>query len=101
VVDDPNVAAASLLYDMSVLQTNEHSELGYRRAAKAIVALPMAVGDLVRDDRLREVPFVGPSSIRIVREFVETGRSATLDQALANSGRSSKVATLRALRSGS
>jgi histidinol phosphatase-like PHP family hydrolase len=98
VVDDPNVAAASLLYDMSVLQTNEHSELGYRRAAKAIVALPMAVGDLVREDRLREVPFVGPSSIRIVREFVESGRSATLDQAVANSGRSAKIATLRTLR---
>ena len=39
--DDLNMAAAALLYDMAALQSTERSQFGYKRAAKAIVGLPV------------------------------------------------------------
>ena len=53
--DDLNMAAASLLCDMAALQATERSQFGYTRAAKAIVGLPVSVGDLVTAGRLREI----------------------------------------------
>jgi hypothetical protein len=35
---DPNIAAASLLQDLALLQPTERSRFGYKRAAKAIAA---------------------------------------------------------------
>jgi putative hydrolase len=98
--DDVNMAAAGLLYDMALLQPNERSQLGYRRAAQAIVALPVAVAELVAVGSLREVPFIGPSSARIVAELVEGGRSQTVEAALAASKAAPKVAAARSLRGG-
>ena len=60
------MAAAALLYDMAALQPTERSQFGYKRAAKAIVGLPVPVSELVAAGSLRDVPFVGPSSARIV-----------------------------------
>jgi len=97
---DFNLAAAALLYDMVALQPSERSAFGYKRAAKAIVGLTESVVDLVATDRLRDVPFVGPSSTRIVRELVESGRSATVERAVAASAKSSEVTKRRALRAG-
>ena len=78
---------------MAALQPTERSRFGYKRAAKAIVYLPMPVTDLVTAGTLREVPFVGPASARIDhgvgragpvadrrggrREVREDGRSVT------------------------
>ena len=53
VLDDPNMAAAGLLNDMAALDSGDRA-LAYTRAAKAIVALPEAVADLVSAERLRE-----------------------------------------------
>ena len=75
VQDDVNMAAAALLYDMAALQPAERSQFGYKRAAKAIIGLPVSVADLVLAGTLREIPFVGPASARIVTEVVEQGRS--------------------------
>jgi histidinol phosphatase-like PHP family hydrolase len=85
---------------MAILQPNERSRFGYKRAAKAIVALTSPVRDVVASGALRDVPFVGPSSARIVTEYVETGVSATVDAAVARSGQASKVAAARELRGG-
>ena len=90
------MTAAGLLHDMAALQPNERSQLGYKRAAKAVIALPMPVSDLVAAGTLRDVPYIGPSSARIVLELVETGSSATVDAAVA--GRRDKVEALRRLR---
>ena len=98
-LQDLNLAAAALLYDMVALQASERSAFGYKRAAKAVVGLPESVVDLVAGDRLRDVPFVGPSSTRIVRELVETGRSPTVERAIASSAKASDVAKRRVLRS--
>ena len=95
---DINMEAAALLHDMAALQPNERSQIGYKRAAKAIVALPLLVSDLVQAGSLRDVPFVGPSSARIVTELVETGTSQTVGEAVAASPRADAVAKLRRLR---
>ena len=92
------MAAAGLLQDMAALQPNERSQLGYKRAAKAVVALPMEVRDLVEAGTLRDVPYIGPSSARVITELVEAGRSPTVETAVGNSPQASKVTALRALR---
>jgi putative hydrolase len=91
--------AAGLLYDMAALQNNQHAERAYKRAAKAVIGLPMPVSDLVQAGTLSDVPFIGPSTARIIVEFVETAASRTVDAAVAASAQGSKVLALRKLRS--
>ena len=95
---DINMTAAGLLHDMAALQPNERSQLGYKRAAKAVIALPLTVSDLVAAGTLRDVPYIGPSSARIITELVDTGASSTVDVAVAASRQADKVASLRQLR---
>jgi len=97
-IEDVNLSAAGLLYDMAALQPPERSQLGYKRAARAIVTLPVDVSELVASGRLQEVPFVGPSSARIITELVREGKSASVEAALAASRKTSKVEEGRALR---
>ena len=89
--DDPNIAAAGLLYDMAALQGSEGSRLGYRRAAAAIVALPASVIELVESGALEDVSLIGPASTRILTEFVREGTSPTVDAAVAASERRDDV----------
>lgn len=98
--EDHNLAAASLLQDMAILQQNERSRFGYKRAAKAIVALTSPVRDVVASGAIRDVPFVGPASARIVQEYIETGASPTVDAAVARSGEAPKVESARRMRDG-
>jgi histidinol phosphatase-like PHP family hydrolase len=98
--DDLNMAAASLLYDMAALQATERSQFGYKRAAKAIIGLPVSVADLVTAGTLREIPFVGPASARIITEVVEQGRSPSVEAAIEQSTRPSQLASRRQFRGG-
>ena len=95
---DLNMAAASLLYDMAALQPTERSQFGYKRAAKAIVGLPVSVADFVAAGTLREIPFVGPASARIITEVVELGRSPSVEAAIEQSTRPSQLASRRQFR---
>src|SRR4029079_18072834 len=79
---DLNMIAAGLLHDMAAVQSNQHAAKAYKRAAKAVIGLPMLVSDLVQAGTLAEVPFIGPSSARIVIELVETAASRTVDAAV-------------------
>jgi histidinol phosphatase-like PHP family hydrolase len=97
-LDDLNMRAAGLLYDMAELQSVERAGFGYKRAAKAIVGLPVLVSDLVQAGTLRDVTFIGPSSARVVTELVEQGRSPTVDAAVAASPKASAIAARRLLR---
>ena len=97
-VEDPNLEAAALLYDMAALQSTERSQLGYKRAARSIIGLPVSVADLVAAGSLREIPFVGPASTRIVTEFVTMGHSPTVDAAVEHSAKRSQVIAKRQFR---
>jgi histidinol phosphatase-like PHP family hydrolase len=92
------MAAAALLYDMAALQGTSRSQFGYKRAAKAIVGLPVSVSELVGAGALRDVPFIGPSSAKIITEVVEQGHSPTVETAVAQSARRSDVVSRREFR---
>jgi histidinol phosphatase-like PHP family hydrolase len=85
---------------MAALQPAERSRFGYKRAARAVASLAVPVSDLVAAGTLGEVPYVGPSSIRIITEFVTTGASATVQAAVEKSGRQAELVAKRALRDG-
>lgn len=96
--EDVNIRAAGALYDMAALQSAERSRFGYKRAAKAVAGLPTLVSDMVDSGTLNEIPFVGPSSIRIITEVVRDGRSRTVESAIERAGNSSRLAAGRSLR---
>ena len=83
---------------MAALQPTERSQFGYKRAARAIVALPISVADAVAAGTLRDIPFIGPSSARVIAEFVESGASASVESAIAQSPKGARVAESRLMR---
>ena len=52
----------------------------YRRAAELIRSTPADVAELVRSGRVRELAGIGPGIEKRLRELVETGRIAELDE---------------------
>jgi histidinol phosphatase-like PHP family hydrolase len=92
------MAAAGLLHDMAELQKDERARFGYKRAAKAVIGLPVLVSDLVEAGTLRDVAFIGPSSARVIAELVAEGHSPTVETAVSSSSRSTQVAAKRLLR---
>jgi histidinol phosphatase-like PHP family hydrolase len=96
---DVNIVAAGLLHDMAILQSSERSAFGYKRAAKALAAgIDRSVVDLIEEGILRDVPFVGPSSERIVAELVRTGAAPSVDAAVAASSQRAEVEKRRKFR---
>jgi histidinol phosphatase-like PHP family hydrolase len=96
---DMNIAAAGLLQDLALLQPNERSRFGYKRAAKAIAAgIDRSIVDLIDEGIFREIPYVGAASERIAMELVSTGESATVARAVAASSRRSEVEKRRRFR---
>ena len=96
---DPNVAAASLLQDLALLQPTERSRFGYKRAAKAIAAgVDRSIADLIAEGTLREIPYVGAASERVATELVRTGASATVARAVEAATRRAEVEKRRRFR---
>ncbi|HVX30970.1 MAG TPA: DNA polymerase/3'-5' exonuclease PolX [Nitrolancea sp.] len=54
--------------------------IAYRRAAETLEELDEPVEQLVREDRLTDVPGIGPGIAAALREMVETGRWQALDE---------------------
>jgi DNA polymerase (family 10) len=57
-----------------------YSVRAYRRAAELIKATPAPVAELVRTGRVRELRGIGPAIETRLRELVETGRLAEIDE---------------------
>jgi DNA polymerase (family 10) len=57
---------------------NQYTIRAYRRAAETIRGTPLAVGELVRAGRVRELRGIGPGIETRLRELVETGAIAEL-----------------------
>jgi putative hydrolase len=98
--EDLNMVAAGLLFDMAELQGSERSRFGYKRAAKAIVALPAPIEEVVRSAAVLDVPYIGPASQRVLEEFILQGSTATVDAAVAASTRRTEVERRRRMREG-
>jgi histidinol phosphatase-like PHP family hydrolase len=98
-VADTNVVVASLLRDLASVQESVQSKWGYKRAASAILNLDEPLEQLrLPDGTLRKIPHVGPSSLRVVMEALETGTSPTVERAIAASGRTAEIEKSRSLR---
>ena len=96
---DRNIVAAGLLQDLAILQSSERSAFGYKRAAKALAAgIDRSVVDLIEEGTLRDIPFVGASTERVVAELVRTGASAGVDAAVDASAKKGDVLKRRRFR---
>ncbi len=94
------MVAAGLLFDMAELQGSERSRFGYKRAAKAIVALPAPVDDVVRSGSVGDVQYIGPASRRVLEELILQGSTATVDAAVVASPRRVEIERRRRMRDG-
>ena len=83
-VTDSNGVIAGLLRDLAAVQTSKQSKWGYARAADAIAGLAAPIESFLQPDgTLRKIAQIGPSSTRVILEVLQTGASATVEQALA------------------
>ena len=80
---DLNSEVAGWLRDLAFVQTSPHSRWGYKRAAAAVLSLPVQIDTLVNPDgTLQKIPQVGPASTRVILEVVREGASPTVEHAL-------------------
>jgi DNA polymerase (family 10) len=63
---------------LELAEANPYMARAYRRAAETIRATPLAVAELVREGRVRELRGIGPGIETRLRELVETGAIAEL-----------------------
>jgi DNA polymerase (family 10) len=80
---DNAVIAARLEAFASLLElagSNPYTSRAYRRAADLIRATPAPIAELVRAGRARELRGIGPGIERRLRELVETGEIAELQE---------------------
>jgi histidinol phosphatase-like PHP family hydrolase len=98
-MNDLNGKIAALLRDFGAIQESKQSTWGYKRAAAAILALEEPIESLLQPDgTLRKIPNIGPSSARIILEVLQTGTSATVERAIADSGQATDIERRRDLR---
>ena len=96
---DINAKVGALLRDLAAVQQSQQSKWGYKRAAQAILDLEEPLESLLQPDgTLRKIPHVGPSSLRVVHEVLQTGRSETVERAVGESSKAGEVARSRELR---
>jgi putative hydrolase len=99
VTNDTNGLIAALLRDLASVQKSQQSRWGYKRAAAAVRNLEEPIESLLQPDgTLRKIAQVGPSSTRVILEVLRTGRSETVERAVAESGKGSEIAKSRELR---
>jgi len=82
--DLSNAAIAERLETLAALLdlagAGHYSVRAYRRAAELVRATPAPVADLVRSGRVRELRGIGPAIEARLRELVETGGLAEIDE---------------------
>ena len=70
---------------------------GYKNASRSIRRHPEFLAELTDADILK-IEGVGPASLRVVREYLDTGESPTASRIVAGSGKSKEIEAERALR---
>lgn len=96
---DVNAVVGALLRDLAFAQTSQQKMFGYKRAASIILALEQPLTALRRPDgTLPKIPGIGPASLRVITEVLETGTSPTVERAVAESARREDIQRRRRLR---
>ena len=96
-IDDPNLAISALLLDLSEVYRPSAKFWGYKNASRSIRRYPEFLSDLT-DKEILKIPGVGPASLRIVREYLDSGESPTVDRIVGESGKAGEIDVRRALR---
>ena len=94
---DPNLEIAAVLLDVAEVYKPAARYWGYKNASRSIRRYPDFVSDLT-DKEILKIPGVGPASLRIAREVIETGSSPTAARIVAESGKTKEIAARHALR---
>jgi putative hydrolase len=97
VLDDPNQQIATLVLDLAEVYRPAPRYWGYKQASRAIRRYPRFVTELSEREILK-IPGVGPATMRIVREFVDTRRSPTVERIVAESGKAKEIEQREPLR---
>ena len=96
---DVNAVVGGYLRDLAFAQSSQQKMFGYKRAAAAILSLDTPLTDLLGPDgALPRIPGIGPGSMRVIREILETGASPTVEQAVERSERRTDIQRRRELR---
>src|SRR5688572_6985466 len=96
-MNDANLDIAALLLDLSEAYRPSPKFWGYKNASRSIRRHPDFLSDLT-DKEILTIPGVGPGSLRIVREFLDTAESPTVDRIVAGSDKAGEIRRRRALR---
>jgi histidinol phosphatase-like PHP family hydrolase len=96
-MNDANLDVAALLLDLSEVYRPSPKFWGYKNASRAIRRHPEFLSRLT-DKEIVKIPGVGPGSLRIIREYLDTGESSTVERIVSESGRNREVRARRALR---
>ncbi len=97
---DVNAMVGGLLRDLAFAQDSQPKMFGYKRAASAIFALEQPLTALREPGgALAKIPGIGPGSLRVIIEVLDTGSSPTVEQAVAASSRRDDIHRRRLLRS--
>jgi histidinol phosphatase-like PHP family hydrolase len=98
---DVNAEIFGVLRDLAAVQTVKPKTYAYARAASVVFWLDVPLTELRGPaGALPKLAGLGPSSMRVVQEVLDTGTSTAADAAVARSGRGPDVETRRALRRG-
>jgi histidinol phosphatase-like PHP family hydrolase len=98
-VTDINAIVGGYLRDLAFAQSSKPKMFGYKRAAAAILSLDQALTDMVQPDgTLPRIVGIGPGSLRVIHEVLETGASPTVEQAIEQSGRQAEIEKRRQFR---
>lgn len=97
VIADPNQQIGELLLDLAETYRPSPQYWGYKRASRAIRRHPDFLSELSEREIL-EIPNVGPGTLKIVKEFLETGISVSIDRAIEKSGKEKEIRPRRMLR---
>jgi len=98
-IDDMNARVWGLLQDLASIQTSKQKRFGYKRAASSVFWLETPLDVLQQPDgSFPRIHGLGPASMRVVREALDSGGSPSVDRAVEESGRAMDVSRRRSLR---
>jgi histidinol phosphatase-like PHP family hydrolase len=87
------------LRDLAFAQPTKPQMFGYKRAAAAIFRLETPLTDLGdASGVLPKIPGIGPGSLRVIHEVLQTGVSESVERAVDISGRRADIERRRGLR---
>jgi len=96
---DTNAIVGGFLHDLAAVQTVREKTRAFERAARTILQLDAPLESLVAaDGTIEKIPGIGPSSLRVIVEVLETGGSPAVEKAVAASPKRAEILRSRDAR---